>query len=47
MNEGKEVHLIDMEDKDPSELGFEKFTKLLHNAHELTLVDLMIQKINL
>jgi len=47
LNYGKSVYLVEMEDKDPSELGFEKFTKLLHNAHELTLVDLMVQKINL
>ena len=47
LNYGKSVYLVEMEGKDPSELGFEKFTKLLHNAHELTLVDLMIQKINL
>jgi hypothetical protein len=36
-----------MDNKDPSELGFEKFTKLLHNAHELTLLDLMMKKMNL
>ena len=47
LNYGKSVYLVEMEGKDPSELGFEKFTKLLHNAHELTLVDLMLKKINL
>ena len=28
----KQVYLIEMGDKDPSELGFKQFTKLLHNA---------------
>ena len=36
MSYGKKVYLIEMEDKDPSELGFKTFTKLLHNAVELT-----------
>lgn len=47
LNYGKSVYLVEMDGKDPSELGFEKFTKLLHNAQELTLVDLMLKKINL
>ena len=47
LNYGKSVYLVEMDGKDPSELGFEKFTKLLHTAHELTLVDLMLKKINL
>jgi DNA primase len=47
LNYGKSVYLVEMDNKDPSELGFEKFTKLLHNAHELTLLDLMMKKMNL
>ena len=31
LNHGKEVFLVNMDEKDPSELGFENFTKLLHN----------------
>ena len=41
MSYGKQVYLIEMGDKDPSELGFEQFTKLLHNAVELTTSVLM------
>ena len=29
MAEGKEVYLVDLQDKDPSEMGFKNFTKLL------------------
>ena len=36
-----------MGDKDPSELGFEKFTKLLHNAVELTTSTLMKKRLAL
>jgi DNA primase len=44
---GKEVYMVDMEDKDPSEMGFEQFTEKLHNAYPLTLSELMLRKINL
>jgi len=44
---GKEVYMVDMEDKDPSEMGFEQFTEKLHNAYPLTLSELMFRKINL
>jgi DNA primase len=47
LDHGKEVFLIDMEEKDPSELGFENFTKLLHGAEPLTLRALMEYKLNL
>jgi len=36
-----------MDDKDPSEMGFEHFTEKLHNAFPLTFSDLMLKKINL
>lgn len=45
MNYGKEVYFIDMEEKDPSDLGFEKFTHILHNASPITFSDLMYKKI--
>jgi DNA primase len=45
LNYGKEVYFVDMEDKDPSEMGFEQFTQLLHNAHPLTFMDLMQKKL--
>ena len=44
---GKEVYLIEMEGKDPSELGFEGFTKLLHNAIPLTTSTLMKKRLAL
>jgi hypothetical protein len=47
LNYGKEVYLVDMDDKDPSEMGFEQFTEKLHDAFPLTLSELMLRKINL
>ena len=47
MSYGKRVYLIEMGDKDPSELGFEQFTKLLHNATELTTSILMKKRLAL
>ena len=32
MNEGKEVHLLEMDDKDPSDLGFKRFTELIQKS---------------
>jgi len=45
MAEGKEVYLVDMQDKDPSEMGFENFTKLIQKTIPLTYYDLMEQKL--
>lgn len=47
LNMGKDVYLVDLDDKDPSEMGFEKFTKMTHTAQQLTLVDLLYKKIEL
>jgi len=47
MSYGKKVYLIEMGDKDPSELGFEDFTKLLHKATELTTSVLMKKRMAL
>lgn len=47
LNEGKEVYLVDLPDKDPSLLGFEKFTKLLHQTAKLTQYDLMELKLQM
>jgi DNA primase len=47
LNLGKEVYLIELEGKDPSELGFENMTKLLHNAKPLSFSDLLLKKIQL
>ncbi len=47
MSYGKRVYLIEMEGKDPSELGFKKFTKLLHKAIKLTTSSLMKKRMAL
>jgi DNA primase len=47
MAEGKEVYLVDLQDKDPSEMGFENFTRLIQNTVPLTYYDLMEQKLAL
>jgi DNA primase len=45
MNYGKEIFLVEMEGKDPSELGFETMTKMLQNARPLTFQNLVHKKI--
>ena len=45
--EGKEVYLVDLQDKDPSEMGFKNFTKLIQKTVPLTYYDLMEQKLSL
>ncbi len=47
MGYGKRVYFIEMEGKDPSELGFEKFTQLLYSAEELTPSSLVRKKLAL
>jgi DNA primase len=47
MNEGKEVYLVDMQDKDPGEMGFENFTKLIQETYPLTLSGLLEKKLSL
>ena len=45
MAQGKEVYLVDMQDKDPSEMGFENFTKLIQNTVPLTYSSLLERKL--
>jgi hypothetical protein len=45
MNEGKEVYLVDMKDKDPSEMGFENFINLITETYPLTLSGLLEKKL--
>jgi DNA primase len=47
MSEGKEVYLVDMQDKDPSEMGFENFTKLIQDTYPLTFSSLLGKKLTL
>jgi len=45
MQEGKEVYLVDMQDKDPSEMGFNNFTKLIQETYPLTFSGLLEKKL--
>jgi DNA primase len=45
IKEGKEVYLVDMQDKDPSEMGFENFTKLIQETYPLTFSGLLEKKL--
>tara|TARA_R110001632_G_scaffold29067_2_gene77270 strand:+ start:402 stop:1328 length:927 start_codon:yes stop_codon:yes gene_type:complete len=47
MNEGKEVYLVELEGKDPSEMGFTNFTNLIQNTFPLTQYKLMGKKLQL
>jgi DNA primase len=47
MNEGKEVYLVDLADKDPSEMGFAKFTNLIQNTLPLTFSNLLEKKLQI
>ena len=44
---GKKVYLIEMDGKDPNEMGFEKFTELLYKAQPITIADLMRKRLSL
>ena len=44
---GKRVFLVDMLDKDPSEMGFSSFTHHVQQAQELTFSDLLRHKLQL
>ena len=46
MAEGKEVYLVDLQDKDPSEMGFENFTKLIQKTTPMTYSLLLEQKLS-
>ena len=47
LNQGKKVYLVEMKEKDPSEMGFFAFTKHIQNAQELDLSTLMMHKLDL
>ena len=47
LNEGKEVYLVELQGKDPSEMGFESFTKLIQNTIPLDQYKLMEHKLSL
>jgi DNA primase len=47
LNHGKEVYLIELDGKDPSDIGFERMTQLLQRAAPLTFTDLLIKKLQM
>tara|TARA_R110000751_G_scaffold9079_2_gene34845 strand:+ start:5643 stop:6572 length:930 start_codon:yes stop_codon:yes gene_type:complete len=47
LNVGKEVYLVELQGKDPSELGFKDFTKLIQSVTPLTQYTLMEKKLQL
>jgi DNA primase len=44
---GKEIYLVELQGKDPSELGFENFTKLIQTITPLTQYKLMEKKLSI
>ena len=47
INEGKEVYFMDLEGKDPSEMGFTNFTKLIQKTLPIDQYGLMERKLQL
>jgi DNA primase len=47
INLGKDVYLIELNGKDPSDIGFEEMTKYLHHAKQLTFGELLLKKMQL
>lgn len=47
LNLGKDVYLIELEGKDPSDIGFEDMTKYLHTAKQMSFGDLLLKKMQL
>ena len=47
LNQGKEVYLVELEGKDPSDLGFSYFTKLIQYTFPLDEYSLMEKKLSL
>ena len=47
MNQGKRVFFVNLLDKDPSDMGFEYFTKHIQQAEELDLTKMMLHKLDL
>ena len=47
LNQGKRVFLVDLPDKDPSEMGFTAFTNFIQQAEELDLTKMMLHKLDL
>ena len=46
LNLGKRVFLVNLKEKDPSDIGFKAFTRIIQSAEELDLSSLMLHKMN-
>ena len=46
LNMGKKVYLVDMQDKDPSEMGFASFTRYVQQAEEMDFGKLLRYKLS-
>lgn len=47
LKEGKEVYLVDLQEKDPGEMGFEKITKLIQETLPIDQYQLLSKKLEL
>jgi hypothetical protein len=47
MANGVSVHFVDLEEKDPAEIGFERMCEIIRNTREMTSEDLMKEQIEL
>jgi DNA primase len=47
LNEGKKVYLVELQDKDPGEMGFVNFTNLIQQTQKLTFSKLFEKKLQL
>ena len=47
LNQGKRVFMVNMKDKDPSEMGFKAFTEHIQTAEELDFSGIMLHKLNI
>jgi len=47
INQGKEVYLVDLDGKDPSDMGFTNFTKLIQKTFPIDSFELMRRKLQL
>ena len=47
LNQGKKVYMVDLPDKDPSEMGFKTFTQFVQTAEELDFSKMMLHKLDL
>jgi len=47
MSEGKEIYIVELNGKDPSQIGFEEFTKIIQKTRPLKFSTLLAKKLSL